>query len=255
MASNESFIEPDWPAPVNVRSLTTTRLGGVSQAPYDSFNLGQHVNDSHINVVNNRRKLAEQCQLNGPALQWLNQVHGIDVCEAASDSVIREADATYSKAQGVACVIMTADCLPILLCNKQGTQVAAVHAGWRSLSAGVIEATLNTFADPSNVLAWLGPSIGPNHFEVGPDVVDAFKVWSIDTKISSSSIERAFSPSVHHKGKWLADLCLLARIRLHSLGVNDVYSEGGCTYSDEARFYSYRRDGQTGRMASLIWLA
>ena len=239
---------PEWQLPENVRALTTTRLGGVSGPPFNSFNLGAHVNDVAANVAQNRHKLAVQCGLPDTSLQWLNQTHGITVCEAKPDAIIRDADASYSTSQGVACVIMTADCLPVLLCDKQGRQVAAVHAGWRSLAGGIIEATLATFSQPLDVTAWLGPAIGPTAFEVGKDVVDAFCA-----KFPESA-RSAFSPSPDTSNKWLADLNLLARIRLQSQGVTAISGGDFCTFNDESRFYSYRRDGQTGRMASLIWL-
>ncbi len=246
--SNNSFLTPEWPLPDNVRALTTTRLGGVTHHPFGAFNLGTHVNDDAALVAQNRSKLAKQCKLPVNALQWLNQTHGISVCEAEPDGRVREADASYSNSQSVACVIMTADCLPVLLCDKQGRQVAAVHAGWRSLAGGIIEATLATFPNPLDVTAWLGPAIGPTAFEVGKDVIDAFCINSPE------STKYAFSPHPNHPDKWLADLYLLARIRLHSLGVTAIYGGDFCTFNDESRFYSYRRDGQTGRMASLIWL-
>ncbi len=246
--SNNSFLTPEWPLPDNVQALTTTRLGGVSHHPFGAFNLGAHVSDVAELVVQNRSKLAEQCRLPENALQWLNQTHGILVCEAEPDAIIREADASYSSSQGVACVIMTADCLPVLLCDKQGRQVAAVHAGWRSLAGGIIEATLATFPNPLDVTAWLGPAISPTAFEVGKDVIDAFC-----TNFPESA-ENAFSPHPNNPDKWLADLYLLARIRLQSQGVTAIYGGDFCTFNDESRFYSYRRDGQTGRMASLIWL-
>jgi len=246
--SNSSFITPEWPLPDNVRALTTTRLGGGSHHPFDSFNLGMHVNDDACDVSQNRSKLAAECGLSDKSLQWLNQVHGTLVSEAKSDAIIREADASYSSSQGVACVIMTADCLPVLLCDKQGRQVAAVHAGWRSLAGGIIEETLASFPQPIDVTAWLGPAIGPSAFEVGKDVVDAFCI-----KFPESA-KSAFSPCPDTPGKWLADLYLLARIRLRSEGVTAIYGGDFCTFNDESRFYSYRRDGQTGRMASLIWL-
>ncbi len=239
---------PEWPLPDNVKAITTTRLGGVSDYPFDSFNLGAHVNDNVCDVSRNRSKLAAECGLPDNALQWLNQVHGTTVCEAKSDTTIREADASYSSSKGVACVIMTADCLPVLLCDKQGRQVAAVHAGWRGLADGIIEEALATFPQPLNVTAWLGPAIGPSAFEVGKDVLDAFYAQFPGLP------KDTFSPCPNVPGKWLANLYLLARIRLQSLGVTDVYGGDFCTFNDESRFYSYRRDQQTGRMASLIWL-
>ena len=234
--------------PGNVQALVTTRLGGVSHYPFNSFNLGMHVNDKTSHVLQNRSKLAAECGLSDNALQWLNQTHGTCVCEAKSDAIVRTADASYSTSQGIACVIMTADCLPVLLCDKQGRQVAAIHAGWRSLAGGIIEATLATFQNPLDITAWLGPAIGPAAFEVGKDVVDAF------CSQFPESAQKAFLPHPNKPGKWLADLYLLARTRLQSLGVTDIYGGDFCTFNDETHFYSFRRDGQTGRMASLIWL-
>ncbi len=253
MTHNESFIIPQWAAPNNVQTLVTTRLGGVSLAPYDSFNLGDHVGDCSGHVQKNRQKLARQCQLPDGSLQWLNQVHGNASCEARTDGVVREADASFTRIRNTACVIMTADCLPVLLCDKRGRQVAAVHAGWRGLASGIIEATLSTFPLPLNVSAWLGPAIGPSAFEVGDEVVDAFTSLPMSDEFSQLT-RQAFVPHVATKGKWLADLYLLARIRLKLMGVTDVYGGEYCTWRDESQFYSYRRAGITGRMASLIWL-
>lgn len=253
MALDESFILPEWPLPKNVKALATTRLGGASLPPYDSFNLGGHVGDSFYHVQKNRNKLAAQCGLPISRLQWLSQVHGVVATEARSDGVLREADACYTSTKNTVCVIMTADCLPILLCDKQGRHVAAVHAGWRGLASGVIEETLATFPKPLCVTAWLGPAIGPSFFEVGRDVIDAFTSPPMPEELLQLT-KQAFSPHETIKGKWFADLYSLARIRLQLVGVNDIYGGAFCTFSDEARFYSYRRSGTTGRMASLIWL-
>lgn len=251
MELNESFIEPDWPLPENVRALCTTRLGGQSLPPFDSFNLGAHVGDSPNHVQQNRSKLAAQCGLSQNGLQWLDQVHGSCVCEAQADGVVREADASFARVPETACVIMTADCLPILLCDKQGKQVAAIHAGWRSLCSGVVEATLATFMQSSAITVWLGPAIGPSAFEVGQDVVDAF---ISESRGRAEAIRDAFSPIVGQEGKWLADLYSLARIRLQLQGISDIYGGSHCTLTNATQFYSYRRDGVTGRMASLIWM-
>lgn len=246
--NNCSFIVPDWPLPNNVKALATTRLGGGSHHPFNSFNLGAHVDDDSCNVSKNRSKLAAECGLPDNSLQWLNQVHGTAVCQAKPDAVVRKADACYSNSKGVACVVMTADCLPVLLCDRQGRQVAAVHAGWRSLAGGIIEETLATFPHPLDVTAWLGPAIGPSAFEVGKDVLDAFCMQFPELA------KDAFLPHPKTPDKWLADLYLLARLRLHSLSVTSVYGGDFCTFNDASRFYSFRRDQQTGRMASLIWL-
>ncbi len=237
------WLTPDWPAPPQVKACVTTRAGGVSQAPFDSFNLGDHVGDDASAVAANRHSLIAQlhCQ---PA--WLKQVHGIAVA-AADPTVVAEADASWTATPGIACTVMTADCLPALFCNRAGTRVAAAHAGWRGLVNGVLEATLDSLAvPPSDVLVWLGPAIGPQAFEVGAEVREAFMAVQPEA-------EQAFVPSAN-AGKYLADIYQLARLRLAARGVTAVYGGGLCTVSDP-RFFSYRRAARTGRFASLIWLA
>ncbi|CAK0782327.1 polyphenol oxidase YfiH [Gammaproteobacteria bacterium] len=242
-----AWIEPSWPVPAGIRALSTTRQGGVSTGAYASLNLGDHVGDDSGAVQDNRQWLAKAANL--PALPvWLRQVHGVTVAENLHQPPHQpgyEADAAITDQPGVVCVVLTADCLPILLCDQQGTRVAAVHAGWRGLAAGIIEATVERLgAEP--LLAWLGPAIGPNHFEVGAEVRAAFVAWHPDAAL-------AFSPAP--EGHWRADLFTLARQRLAACGVTAVYGGGLCTVSDPARFFSHRRDrGVTGRMASLIWL-
>ncbi len=242
------LIFPEWPAPGNVRACATTRSGGVSLPPYDSLNLGDHVGDEPAAVAQNRQRLLEQLQLPAPP-RWLRQVHGIEVARLAGalPQTPLEADAAATAAPGVVCAVMTADCLPVLFCDRRGTVVAAAHAGWRGLLNGVLEATVAAMRVPgAEILAWLGPAIGPEAFEVGDEVRDAF--------ISlASPAQPAFRP--HGPGKWLADIYLLARHRLQGCGVTAISGGDYCTYRDAARFYSYRRDGRTGRMASLIWLA
>lgn len=236
------WLIPDWPAPAGIKACVTTRAGGISVAPFDSFNLGDHVDDDPAAVAHNRALLTSRLHTQ-PA--WLKQVHGIDVVEA-SPAEVQQADASWSQTAGVACTIMTADCLPALFCNRQGTQVAAAHAGWRGLAAGVLEAAVDSFADaPSEILVWLGPAIGPQAFEVGPEVRDAFIATHPET------IE-AFVPSVN-AGKVMADIYQLARLRLAAHGVTAVYGGGLSTYNDE-RFFSYRRGARTGRFASLVWI-
>ncbi len=240
------FILPNWPAPANVKALQTTRVGGVSVWPYASLNLGAHVGDNHVFVEHNRQLLAPYLP-SSPV--WINQVHGIKVINASSSMGLHDADASYSKLANVVCATMTADCLPVLLCDTKGTVVAAVHAGWRGLCDGVIEAAVHEMAVPaSEVLAWLGPAIGPQSFEVGDDVRTQF--IAVDPRAS-----HAFKP---HADKWLCDLYLLAKQRLQSVGVSQIYgatiNTEFCTYSEGERFYSFRRDNVTGRMASLIWL-
>ncbi|PMY43793.1 MULTISPECIES: peptidoglycan editing factor PgeF [Pseudomonas] len=236
------WLIPDWPAPAGVKACVTTRAGGVSLAPFDSLNLGDHVDDDPQAVAENRRRLTDRFSMQ-PA--WLKQVHGIDVVEA-DPSVVATADACWTATPGIACSAMTADCLPALFCDRAGTRVAAAHAGWRGLAAGVLEATLdNLKVAPEDVLVWLGPAIGPQAFEVGPEVRDAFVRHLPQT-------EQAFVPS-QNPGKLMADIYALARLRLASCGVTAVYGGGFCTVSDP-RFYSYRRSPRTGRFASLIWL-
>ncbi|HID46676.1 MAG TPA: peptidoglycan editing factor PgeF [Chromatiaceae bacterium] len=237
------WITPDWPAPQNVRALSTTRQGGVSQPPWDSLNLGEHVGDDPLDVRRNRARLRSLARLPGEPL-WLEQIHGCGVRTHENTSC--RADACFSRAHGQVCAVMTADCLPVLLCDQTGSAVAAVHAGWRGLAGGVVEQALHCFAQPASaIMAWLGPAIGPAAFEVGGDVRDAFLR-------QHSQAESAFVP--HGSGKWLANIYGLARQRLQAQGVSRIYGGDFCTYTESTRFFSYRRDGNTGRMASLIWL-
>lgn len=236
------WITPDWPAPPGVRAGNTLRTGGVSVGPYASLNLGDHVGDERERVAENRRRL--RTALNLPAEPvWLNQVHGSEVVKADSPHT-RMADAAWTDERGVVCAVMTADCLPILLCNRLGTRVAAVHAGWRGLAGGVVEAAVAALATP-DLIAWLGPAIGREAFEVGDEVR-----WAFIERLGDDC-GNAFRPA---NGKWRADLYALARQVLNRVGIAAVYGGEYCTHSDPTRFFSYRRDGQTGRMASLIWL-
>ena len=241
---SDPWICPDWPAPARVRALSTTRVGGVSVAPYDSLNLGTHVGDDLAAVETNRARL--RSVLPGEP-GWLNQVHGTAVIDAAACIGVPDADAAVSCSSGVVCTVMTADCLPLLMCDRAGTVVAAVHAGWRGLQGGVVEAGVAAMkVAPSEILAWLGPAIGPQAFEVGSEVRAAF--MAVDRQA-----EDAYRPA-EAPAKWLADLYLLARQRLAALGVAGIYGGDRCTFSESDCFFSYRRDGATGRMASLIWL-
>lgn len=244
--SDSLLILPDWPAPANVRAVCSTRSGGCSTGVYASLNLGNHVADSAERVAKNRQHYQLLAQMPATPV-WLNQVHGTAVSVLSKTSTPGDtADASVTCEPGVVATVMTADCLPLLLCDKAGTQVAAVHAGWRGLCDGVIEATLAHFAKPAEVLVYLGPAISQSAFEVGPEVRTAF--------IShSAQAEQAF---VSGKGnKWQADLYLLAKQRLQACGVQHIYGGQYCTYLQSELFFSYRRDGQTGRMASSIWLA
>lgn len=239
----ESLIKPSWPAPPNVNALQTTRVGGLSAAPYDSFNLGDHVGDHPHHVAHNRQQLNNFVPTE-PV--WLNQVHGVRVIDAALSRCVECADASFSTNRNVVCTVMTADCLPILLCDKAGTVVASIHAGWRSLCDGVIEETISAMpAAVGDLMVWFGPAIGPGAFEVDAKVREQFLAKDVQA-------ERAFKP---HGDKWLCDLYQVAKLRLKSLGVTDLYGEVLCTYENPDEFFSYRRDGDTGRMATMIWLS
>ena len=250
----EPFIEPDWPAPPGVLALCTTRRGGRSLPPYDSFNLAHHVGDEHANVESNRAVLASRLP-DGTTVQWLNQVHGVQVIKASGIVKPRypEADAAWSDESGLACAVMTADCLPVLFCSLDGKRVAAAHAGWRGLLAGVLEATVAALdTEPDRLMAWLGPAIGPGAFEVGPEVREGF--LEVADPSERDTIAACFSPSADRPGHHFSDIYALARRRLQSVGVSRIFGGGCCTFSERERFFSYRRDGQTGRMASLVMI-
>ena len=239
------FIIPDWPAPNNVHALVTTRQGGVSVGPFASFNLADHVGDDPQAVAANRKLLRERVpQLPADPL-WLKQVHGVNCVAVENSAPGIEADASWSQTPGRVCAVLTADCLPLLLCDEKGSIVSAVHAGWQGLAKGVIEAAVNTLpVPPASLLAWMGPAIGPKAFEVGADVRDQFLSHAAEAKTAFTLIAN---------GKWLGDLYMLARQRLNALGVTRIYGGGECTVTDAQRFYSFRRDHDSGRMASLIW--
>jgi YfiH family protein len=240
------FILPDWPAPKNVRAAVTTRAAGLSRGPYNSFNLATHVGDDPAAVYENRARLRAALALPAEPV-WLKQVHGVTVVDAAQDGLEPEADGAFATQPGAVCAVLTADCLPMLLCNRAGAKVAALHAGWRGLAGGVIEAGVKAMGvSGKDLLVWLGPAIGPVSFEVGPEVRAAF----VQHDMQAAQAFRAA-----REGKYLVDIYQLARQRLQRLGVAAVYGGGFCTVTERERFFSYRRDGVTGRMAALIWLA
>ncbi len=240
-----NLITPNWPAPDNISAFTTTRLDGYSQPPYDSFNLAMHVGDDTATVARNRMLLKEQLQLaNEP--KWLNQIHGIQVIQADTAQINATADASFTRQPQIACAILTGDCLPLLICDRAGSIVAAVHAGWKGLAAGIIEATLTALSVPTkDLLVWLGPAIGPEAFEVGEEVYQQFIAFDP---------QALFAFKRNANNRWLADLYTLAKQRLNAQGVTQIFGGNLCTYTDEQRFYSYRKKNPTGRMASLIWL-
>lgn len=241
-----ALIEPDWPRHPRVGACFTTRTGGFSAAPFHSFNLALHVGDDPAHVARNRRHLRSTLQLpDEPA--WLEQVHGVGVARLSPTPADRCADASWSELRdGPACVILTADCLPVLLADDDGRCVAAAHAGWRGLAAGVLEATVGQMPVPaSHLSAWLGPAIGPQAFEVGDDVRTEFVG-------ADPAVAHAFAPG--RSGKYFVDLYAIARRRLARLGIHRVSGGERCTYRESADFFSFRRDGVCGRMASLVWI-
>jgi YfiH family protein len=245
--TSPTLLDMQWHLPPGVHAACTTRLGGVSLPPWDSFNLAMHVGDDPAHVAANRARLQE---LKGfPAEPvWLNQVHGIDVVNLDATHEFAAppaADASVTSKEKVACVVMVADCLPVLFCTRDGTRVGAAHAGWRGLAAGVLERTIAAMGvSPSRLHVWLGPAISPDYFEVGDEVREAFLRWSAD---SAACFE------LNTRGRWQADLVGLATRRLNMMGVTDITGGQWCTFADRKRFFSHRRDGRSGRLAALIW--
>jgi len=245
------WLEADWTAPPGVRAVSTLRRGGTSSGCWQGLNLGSHVGDDPQAVACNRDLLRRTLALPGEP-QWLRQVHGADVVEARGDGVERLADAAWTMRPGVACAVLTADCLPVVLAARDGSAVAVAHCGWRGLVAGVLATTVAAMPrDAPDLQAWFGPAIGPGAFEVGEDVRDAF--LALPSSFGGEA-GAAFEAREHRPGKYLADLFALGRAALRALGVRDISGGGRCTFSDAANFYSYRRDRETGRMATLVWI-
>lgn len=244
MPISSHWIAPEWPAPPRVRAVITTRAGGASRGAFESFNLGAHVGDDALAVAHNRRELRRYL----PAEPlWMRQVHGVRVIDADTVSAETEADGAVTRSARKVLVVLTADCLPVLLCDEAGAVAGIAHAGWRGLAGGVIERVVAAMrVAPERVLAYIGPGIGARAYEVGQEVREAFLAQSADAA-------QAFT--AREGGKFLADLALLARQRLRRIGVTRVQASAHCTYADRESFFSFRRDGATGRMASLIWLA
>lgn len=240
------YIVPAWPAPKNIHAYTTTRLHGFSHAPYDAFNLGDHVEDNPSAVAKNRELL--KAELNLPnEINWLRQVHETRALLLPTTEINPIADACFTSAPNTICAILTADCVPILICNRDGTEVAAIHAGWRGLLAGVIEATIQQLKSPAkDLLAWIGPAIGPQHFQINETIREHYLLKS-----------KLFAPAFRtQQNELFADLYQLTTITLNTQNVHAIYQTEFCTYQDQALFYSHRRDqGKTGRMATLIWFS
>lgn len=242
------FITPDWSAPHGIHALTTTRDGGISQAPFDSLNLGDHVGDSPDDVAANRALLVQLAGLPQPPC-YLNQTHSTRVIDLPYVGEDLNADAVYTNQPNQVCLVMTADCLPVLFCSKDGQEVAAAHAGWRGLCSGILENTVSRFACPvGDIQVWLGPAIGAAAFQVGEEVCEQFCAFD-------PNAAQAFAQDPTASGKFLADIYHIASQRLNLLGIRHISGGNHCTYRDKEHFFSYRRDGQTGRMASLIWRA
>ncbi|HYM34230.1 MAG TPA: peptidoglycan editing factor PgeF [Steroidobacteraceae bacterium] len=241
-----AFITPDWPAPSTVRAASTLRSGGVSQRPFDDLNLAAHVGDDPKAIIDNRSILRAALNLpNEPC--WLDQVHGDAVVDAGDWTQPKRADACIARNAKHVCAVLTADCLPVLFCNRDGDRVAAAHCGWRGLAAGILEKTIDALDVPtSDLIAWFGPAISQPAFEVGDDVRSAFLAH--DLRNTDAFIANA-------RGRWQCDLYELARRSLFRLGIHEIHGGGFCTFAERERFFSYRRDGQCGRMATLIWLA
>lgn len=239
-------ITPNWNVPKQIQAFTTLRSGGVSQAPFDSFNLSSHVNDNLADVMKNRELLVEKFQLPQIPL-FLNQTHSTKVIRLPYSGTDLEADAVYSNQPNQVCLIMTADCLPVLFVSEDGKEVAAAHAGWRGLCDGVLEATIAEFeCKPAQISVWLGPAIGPNSFQVGGEVIEQFCAFDPNAK-------QAFIEDESTSGKFLGNLYQIAKQRLNKLGIANIFGGEHCTYTEKSLFFSYRRDKQTGRMATLIW--
>ena len=239
-------IIPNWQVPANIHGFTTTREGGVSEAPFDSFNLGDHVGDEKSAVKTNRTLLVEKFNLPQAPL-FLTQTHSTRVIQLPYSGDNLEADAVYTNHSNQVCAVMTADCLPVLFTNKQGTEVAAAHAGWRGLCDGVLEETVKCFQSvPQEIIAWLGPAIGPTAFQVGREVIEQFMAFD-------PIAETAFTADPNEEGKYLGNLYQIAKQRLNKLGITDISGGEYCTFNEKETFFSYRRDGVTGRMASVVW--
>lgn len=246
-ASSLDWIIPDWPAPPTVRALATTRSGGTSPAPYDSLNLGAGTGDAPAAVARNRARVRSALGI-GHEPCWLDQVHGSNVVLAAHYEYAPRADASVGPAGSPPCAVLTADCLPVVLCDTSGTRIGVVHCGWRGLAKGIIARCIACMDRPGReLLAWLGPAIGPESYEVGPEVRDVCLAAAPGAKL-------AFIPSPTGRDRWFADLYAIAAHQLASFGVERIYGGGFCTWRDGSRFFSHRRDGVTGRFATLAWI-
>lgn len=241
---NKFWLDADWPAPKHIRAGTSIRTGGYSKAPYNELNIAHHVGDNPDDVKKNREALSDYLQLQSEPV-WLKQTHSSNIISIDNTSGNRQADASFTKQKHKVCVIMTADCVPILLCNKDGTKIAAVHAGWRGICSGIIEKSLNAFSEPETVIAWIGPCISQEYYEVGIDVYE-------NCLRQSHLLKNAFEQT--NASHWQVNLVKIVRILMEKERVGLIHECGLCTYKMDEMFYSYRRDGTTGRAASMIWM-
>jgi YfiH family protein len=239
-----SWIKADWPVPENIHAGTSTRVGGISRTPYDELNLALHVGDTPENVITNRQYLTKYLNLPSKPV-WLEQTHSSNIIsiDASCEHVI--ADGSYTTVQNKVCAIMTADCVPILFCDANGTKIAAIHAGWKGIYGGIIEKTINGFSNPESLFVWIGPCISAQYYEVGKDVYQKFIHYSTSLKIAFKQTSECH---------WYCDLVNIVKIILENSRVASIYECGLCTYANDSLFYSYRRDGNTGRTATLIWM-
>jgi len=252
MAAELSILSPQWDVPNSVVAAVTTRAGGVSESPYASLNIANHVGDEPNNILQNRQLLSEKFGVN-LRWQWLQQIHGVESVRVSEAKESIEADGLFTQASDLVCCVMTADCLPIFFAAKNGCEVAVAHAGWRGLAGGIVENTVSQFSVPTiDISAWLGPAIGPCHFEVGSEVRDVF-LSQVSNPNNKLLLEQCFSP-VENSPKLMADLVAVARLKLAALGITDVSGGDYCTYCNEEDFFSYRRDGVTGRLLSMIYI-
>lgn len=242
--TNKLWLDADWPAPKHIRAGTSIRTGGHSKTPFNDLNLAKHVGDDPDNVEKNRETLINYLKLKSEPI-WLNQTHSAEIISIDNTLGDREADASFTTKQHQVCTVMTADCVPILFCKKDGTKVAAIHAGWKGICGGIIENSINAFSEPETILAWIGPCISSEHYEVGNNVYESCLNHS---NLVKSAFEQT---NVKH---WHADLVKIVRILLENRGVGAIYECNLCTYKMDDLFFSYRRDGNTGRTASMIWM-
>lgn len=241
---HDNWLWADWPAPKNIHAGTSLRTSGFSLPPFKGFNLAQHVNDNEHNVAQNRKKLIKNLSLKSTPI-WLNQTHSKDIISIDELPENRDADGAITTTPNRVCVVLTADCVPVLFCNQSGTKIAAVHAGWKGICNGIIENAINMYTDPSSLLVWIGPCISQKYYEVGNDLYNA-------CLSHSDSLKGAFQTK--NDKHWYCNLSSLVKITLKNNGVGAIYECGLCTYKEQDLFYSYRRDGITGRTASMIWM-